>query len=82
MQDTKELTADQVSYTSDPNFALGDVVATRKPQEAPPYIRELSPEERIQAEKALVRKIDLRLIPMIILIYIVSLCPNRVHTLL
>lgn len=81
MQDTKVL-ADQVSHTSDPESTSGDVVATRKRQEAPPYIRTLSPEGRTQAENALVRKIDLRLIPMIILIYIVSPCPDTVRTLL
>lgn len=40
--------------------------------EPPPYVRSLSPEERQQAEKALVRKIDVRLIPPIILMYILN----------
>jgi len=48
------------------------VVAVEATQDAPAYIKSLSPEQRIAAEKALVRKIDIRLIPMIVLIYIVS----------
>ncbi|KAJ5286598.1 hypothetical protein N7478_002284 [Penicillium angulare] len=41
-------------------------------KEAPPYVAGLDPEERIRAEKALVRKIDLRLLPMIIIMYILN----------
>lgn len=41
-------------------------------KEPPPYVASLSPEERERAERALVRKIDLRLLPMIILIYIMN----------
>lgn len=48
------------------------VVAVEVRQDAPAYIKSLSPEQRVAAEKALVRKIDFRLIPMIVLIYIVS----------
>ncbi|KAI1612674.1 retrograde regulation protein 2 [Exophiala viscosa] len=48
------------------------VVAVEATQEAPAYIKSLSPEQRIAAEKALVRKIDIRLIPMIVLIYIMN----------
>ncbi|KKK19201.1 MFS transporter [Aspergillus rambellii] len=39
---------------------------------APPYVASLSPEERAMAEKALVRKIDIRLLPMIIIMYILN----------
>lgn len=35
----------------------------------PPYVKSLSAEERQVAERALVRKIDLRLLPMIILMF-------------
>lgn len=41
-------------------------------KEAPVYVASLSPEERAKAEKALVRKIDLRLLPMIIIMYIMN----------
>lgn len=40
--------------------------------EAPPYVRSLSPEERRKAEAKLVRKIDIRLIPPIIIMYIMN----------
>ncbi|KAE8355945.1 MFS general substrate transporter [Aspergillus coremiiformis] len=41
-------------------------------KEAPPYVASLSLEEREAAEKALVRKIDLRLLPMLIIMYILN----------
>ncbi|KAI1270191.1 MFS general substrate transporter [Xylariaceae sp. FL1019] len=40
--------------------------------QAPEIIARLSPEERIELEKRLVRRIDLRLMPMIILMYILN----------
>jgi len=40
--------------------------------EAPPLVRIMSDKERAQREAALVRKIDLRLLPMIILMYIMN----------
>jgi hypothetical protein len=43
-------------------------VASSK-HEPPPYVKSLSAEERQIAERALVRKIDLRILPMIILMY-------------
>lgn len=42
-------------------------VAVTVRREPPPYVKSLSPEERRNAERALVRKIDLRLIPPIII---------------
>lgn len=41
-------------------------------KEAPASVARLSPEERADAERALVRKIDFRLLPMIILMYILN----------
>ncbi|KAJ6043188.1 uncharacterized protein N7446_001384 [Penicillium canescens] len=41
-------------------------------KEAPASVATLTPEERTKAEKALVRKIDIRLLPMIILMYILN----------
>ncbi|XHG07461.1 hypothetical protein AWENTII_010608 [Aspergillus wentii] len=41
-------------------------------KQAPAYVARLTPEERAQAERALVRKIDFRLLPMIIIMYILN----------
>ncbi|KUM57756.1 hypothetical protein ACN42_g9418 [Penicillium freii] len=41
-------------------------------KEAPAYVANLTSEERTKAEKALVRKIDIRLLPMIIIMYILN----------
>lgn len=38
----------------------------------PEFIRNLTPEERARLEKALKRKIDLRLLPAIIIMYIMN----------
>jgi len=38
----------------------------------PELVRNMTPEERAHREKLLVRKIDLRLLPMIILMYILN----------
>lgn len=40
--------------------------------EAPPLVRDMTPEQRIHTEKALVRKIDGRLLPAIIIMYIMN----------
>ena len=40
--------------------------------EAPEFIRNMSPAEREHAERALVRKIDFRLMPTIIIMYIMN----------
>ena len=40
--------------------------------EAPPLVRDLSQEERFRLERKLVRKIDIRLLPMLILMYIMN----------
>ena len=42
----------------------------RSKREPPPYVSSLSPEQREIAERALVRKIDIRLIPPIIIMYV------------
>lgn len=45
-----------------------DIAKGARPQREPPsYVKSLNAEERKAAELALVRKIDLRLIPMIII---------------
>ncbi|KAM3076383.1 hypothetical protein ACMFMG_007203 [Clarireedia jacksonii] len=48
------------------------VQARARALEAPEWIRDLSPEERINIEGKLKRKIDLRLLPMVILMYIMN----------
>jgi hypothetical protein len=46
-------------------------IPTRR-MEIPEAIRNLSPEERLAAEKKLVRRIDFRLLPMLVLMYIMN----------
>jgi hypothetical protein len=38
-------------------------------REAPPLVRDLLPQERVWRERALVRRIDLRLLPMLVMMY-------------
>lgn len=40
--------------------------------EAPPLVKSMTPEQRIHAEKALVRKVDARLLPAVIIMYILN----------
>ena len=44
----------------------------RRRHEAPPLVRELTPGERACLEKALVKKMDLRLLPMLIIMYLMN----------
>ncbi|KAL8652600.1 MAG: hypothetical protein Q9210_002586 [Variospora velana] len=46
--------------------------SVRKRREAPPLVRDLAPEERDRLERALVKKIDLRLLPMLIIMYLMN----------
>lgn len=46
--------------------------STRRRHEAPPLVRDLAPEERARLEKKLVQKIDLRLLPMLIIMYLMN----------
>ena len=46
--------------------------ASRPAFEPPEYVRNMTPEERIQIEGKLKRKIDIRLMPMIVLMYIMN----------
>ena len=54
------------------SVTLDHTGTSRRRREAPPLVRDLSTEERARLERALVRKIDLRLLPMIILMYILN----------
>ncbi|TKA77802.1 hypothetical protein B0A49_00930 [Cryomyces minteri] len=60
-------TQDKIDHEEIPN---ADVPNRR--MEAPPLVRVMTQEDRVRTEKALLRKIDLRLLPMIILMYIMN----------
>jgi hypothetical protein len=68
----KGLNAPEMDSGSDKaRRGLGTVPTARR-FEAPEFIRNWTPEERHAAEKRLKAKIDLRLMPMIILMYIMN----------
>ncbi|KAL2038962.1 hypothetical protein N7G274_008302 [Stereocaulon virgatum] len=52
--------------------SLDKSTTTRTKRQPPELVRDLSPGERQRLEKALIRKIDFRLLPMIILMYIMN----------
>ena len=60
--------ADHISNTSLENAPR----TTRSRREPPELVKNLTPEERQCLEKALTRKIDLRILPMLILIYVMN----------
>lgn len=63
---------DSISVKKSADGIDPETATTRLKAEAPPYVKNLSPQEREAAEKALVRKIDIRLIPIIIIMYIMN----------
>ncbi|TQB70638.1 hypothetical protein MPDQ_000256 [Monascus purpureus] len=64
---------DNKPYTDNIEVAAADLDAPKGAKAQPPsYVASLSPEERQKAEKALVRKIDIRLLPMLIIMYIMN----------
>lgn len=65
--DDDKVLNEQISHLSVSNAAVP--IITR---EAPPLIKDLSPEERHQLELSLVRRIDRRLLPTIVLMYILN----------
>ncbi|KAF1981492.1 MFS general substrate transporter [Aulographum hederae CBS 113979] len=60
---------EDIEHSADP-VKRGD--SAQKKMETPLLLRELSPEERAELEKKLCQKIDLRLLPMVILMYIMN----------
>jgi hypothetical protein len=50
----------------------GKDVGVPRTFEAPEYVRNMTPEQRIEIEGRLKRKIDIRLMPMIVLMYIMN----------
>ena len=65
------ISSDMLNPDSPPPYNSGPM-PTRSAREPPSLIKNLTPEERAHLEKHLVRKIDLRLLPMIILMYIMN----------
>lgn len=57
-------------HVSDASIQGVPTITTRR--EPPEFVKDLSPEERLRLETALVRKIDFRLLPMLILMYIMN----------
>lgn len=54
------------------NIVTNDAAKKDTSFQPPELVRNMTAEERKEAEKRLVRKIDLRLLPMIILMYILN----------
>ena len=67
LEENKKEVVDHVSHAS-----LDAVPSMRTKREPPELVRAMSPEERQRQERALTRKIDFRLLPMIILMYIMN----------
>ena len=67
-------------YSEDDKFVTGQIshapganaAVPIRTREAPPLVKNLSKEERLRLELALVRKIDRRLLPMVVLMYILN----------
>lgn len=58
-----------------------DVAAKQRGLEPPEILRGMSPEERAAFEKKLRRKIDIRLLPMIIIMYILNYIDRYAHAI-
>lgn len=63
-QSLKEAEKDSALFREDASITSGP--------ELPELLRGLSPEERASLEKKLVRRIDLRLLPLLVLMYIMN----------
>jgi hypothetical protein len=72
MKDNKELCDIQHVNTVDSSIPIEFDDAKKDTFQPPELVRTMTPDERKRAEKALVRKIDLRLLPMIVLMYIMN----------
>lgn len=62
----------KINFEHISNNSRENIVASRVAREPPSLIKSLSADERRRLELALVRKIDLRLLPMVILMYIMN----------
>lgn len=65
--DDDKIVTEQISHL----FVANSAVPVRT-RDAPLLVRNLSPEERNRLELALVRRIDRRLLPMVVLMYIMN----------
>lgn len=65
---TKEDKDIEIVSSNVPSISRGQ----RKALQPPEYVRQMSPDERQKAEAALRKKIDLRLMPMIVIMYIMN----------
>src|SRR5438477_1736097 len=54
------------------HFSEDSMQQMRSAKEAPPLVRDLTHEEMVRLEKLMLRKVDLRLMPMIVIIYIMN----------
>ncbi|CAO1599000.1 hypothetical protein XANCAGTX0491_002746 [Xanthoria calcicola] len=70
LRDGDKLDVEHVSNTSLDGPDASE--PARRRREAPPLVRDLAPQERARLEKVLVKKIDLRLLPMLILMYLMN----------
>ncbi|KAL8932488.1 MAG: hypothetical protein Q9211_006284, partial [Gyalolechia sp. 1 TL-2023] len=70
LEGDEKLEPEHVSETS--LDAVTGNSSTRRRREAPPLVRDLAPEERARLEKVLVAKIDLHLLPMLIIMYLMN----------
>lgn len=70
-QDSKVISEHVEMYRTNTGDDKSLTLAERK-KEGYPEVQKLSPEELYAAEKALVRKIDFRLLPMVVLMYIMN----------
>lgn len=76
------VTGDDKVYTSEYIEQTGpNGLVPKRELEAPELIRHLSFEERARLEKKLVRKIDLRLLPMIVIMLVAGRGTARVESL-
>lgn len=62
----------KINFAHESNISVENAPIERAKREPPPLVKDLSGDERQRLELALVRKIDLRLLPMIILMYIMN----------
>ena len=64
--------APNISKTSIDNIEITTAPEPNLKKEPPPCVSILTPEERHNAEKKLVRKIDIRLLPVLVIMYILN----------
>lgn len=60
------------SHVEDGALYREPTTTTQRTMEAPELVKAMSPDDRIKYEKLLVRKIDLRLLPAVIIMYIMN----------